>query len=223
MRKTIKAAMLTSQEIASTMLRTTKDVNNPSFIFPPFKIALPVPVSIPPVELQYKHSAHPLHVLLRAVTSSFKCSVCREPNLLQGRHKCLSCDWNACQKCMDLDFLNTNRPVTVTNTATPTPKTPVFIVGDTSAPVPPSSIASAARAIVVDTRPSIPTSLFATAAKRALSVSPQQPGGKPKTPSTAAKLAKMLLVKTPPKAAMIAQLETPPSEPDPEANFVDIL
>ncbi len=81
---------------------------------------------------------------------------------------------------MDLDFLP-NRPVTVTNTATPTPKTPVFIVGDTSAPVPPSSIAIDAR-IVVDTRRSVPSSPFATVAKRALSVSPQQPGGKPAPP-----------------------------------------
>ena len=215
------ANMLASHEIASTMLRTTKDVNNPSVIFPPFKIVPPVPVSIPPVDLQYKHSAHPLHVLHRALTSSFKCSVCREPNLLQGRHKCLSCDWNACQKCMDLDFLNTNRPVTVTNTATPTPKTPVFIEGHTSAPVPPSSVATAARTVVDDTSPSVPSS--PRVAKRALPVSPQQPGGKPNTPSTATKLAKMVQVKTPPKAAKIVQLETPPSEPDPEANFVDIL
>ena len=140
---------------ANMLTPHAEDVNNLSVIFPPFTIALPVPVSIAPVDLQYKHSAHPLHVLHRAVTSPFKCSVCRLPNLLQGRHKCLSCDWNACQKCMDLDFLTTNRPATVTNTATLTPKTPVFIVGDTSAPVPPSSIATAARkAIVVDTSPS---------------------------------------------------------------------
>ena len=125
---------------------------------------------------------------------------------------------------MDLDFLTTNRPVTVTNTATLTPKTPVFIVGHTSAPVPPSSVATAARrAIVMDTRPPVPSSPFAITAKRALSVSPQQPGGNPNTPSTAPKAAKMVQVKTPPKAAKIAQLETPPSEPDPEANFVDIL
>ena len=75
---------------------------------------------------------------------------------------------------------------------------------------------------IVDTSPSVPSSPFATVAKRALSVSPQQPGGKPNT-STAPKLAKMVQVKTPPKAAKIVQLETPPSEPDPEANFVDIL
>ena len=78
-------------------------------------------------------------------------------------------------------------------------------------------------AIVVDTRPSLPSSPFTITAKRALSVSPQQPGGNPNTPSTALKAAKMVQVKTPPKAANIAQLETPPSEPDPEANFVDIL
>ena len=108
---------------------------------------------------------------------------------------------------MDLDFLNTNRPVTVTNTATPTPKTPVFIVGDTSAPVPPSSIATAARIdarIVVDTRPSVPSSPFATAAKRALSVSPQQPGGN--------KVAKVVLQSPDwPRLRCSPPLQSPPS------------
>ena len=79
---------------------------------------------------------------------------------------------------------------------------------------------------MVDTRPAVPSSPFATAAKRALSVSPQQPGAIPtivedRSPSTPTPLRGNSRIAA--KLAKIVQLETPPGEPDPEANFVDIL
>ena len=169
----MSAAVLTPpQDITSMKPRNTDEVNNLSHIFPPFTTTLP-PVGVVPAQHQYKHSSHQQHELQREM-SLFKCSVCRTPNLTQGRHKCSSCDWNACQKCMDLDFL-TNRPVNVTNTATPTPKTPTFAVGNISVPVLPSLLATAAKkAIVVDTTKAVPSS---PSTKRAPSVSPQQLGG----------------------------------------------
>ncbi len=153
----------------------------------PHDFSFALPVTDAPVPIQYKHSSHPQHVLLRE-KSSFKCSVCRRPNITQGRHKCVSCSWNVCQKCMNHDFLITQRPVTVTNFVTP--NAPVFdssIVLDSSKPVPPSPfVASAA------------------AKKRALSLSPQQIIGNPNTSSNI----------NAPKAACLVQLGSPSNGAD---------
>ena len=173
--------------IPSEDLITHALVGNSLNSFPPFSFALPVTVA--PIPIQYKHSSHPQHALLRE-TSSFKCSICRRTNITQGRHKCVSpkCAWNACQTCMDKDFLISQRPVSVTNFVTP--NAPVFdssIVLDSSKPVPPSPfVASAA------------------AKKRALSLSPQQIIGNPNTSSNI----------NAPKAACLVQLGSPSNGAD---------
>ena len=116
-------------------------------------------------------------------STPFKCSVCRVSNINQGRHKCVSCSWNACQNCMGQDFLITIPPPIVTNTATPTPRAPVFN-----------------RSIVIDYSQLAPSSPFLAArAKRALSVSPQQISGYPNTSSNI----------NAPKAACLVQLSPP--------------
>ena len=162
---------------------------------PPFSFTLPGPVRITPVKHQYKHSSHPKHVLYQSGSTPFKCSVCRVNNINQGRHKCSTCAWNACQKCMEQDFLSTIPPATVPNTATPTPRAPVFIAVDPSQPVPSSPF--------LDPK-----------AQRAHSVSPQQLSGNPNTSSHInAPKAACLAQHSPPsgaKTACLVQLESTP-------------
>ena len=102
-----------------------------------------------------------------------------------------------------LIFFITNRPVIVTNTATPTPKTPTFAVGNTSVPVLPSVLATAAnKAIVVDTTKAVP---FSPSTKRAPSVSLQQPGGN--------KVAKVVLQSPVAKRLAKVALQSPAAVP----------